>query len=277
MHKILVTTDFSSNSKAGLRFAIQLASQNKFELTFFHSCYSMKPTSWSDAKSNAFQKEEEIKLLKKLNQFVDAVYKSMNLRVKNMQCIISSSFYTDSNIREYAEQNKFSFICISTRGAGKIKKFLGTNTSNLINHSHVPVIAIPRTYHPSKIKSILYASDLVNLEKELRQVIEFAGPLKAKVEMLHFNTALEITPDSKSLETKLKKISKYDIKLHFEKLNPIETLISKLESTIKKTKPSMLIMFTQQNRSFFEKIFLSSESAEYSFKTKIPLLVFNKS
>ena len=30
MGKILVTTDFSANSKAGLRFAIQLASQYKF-------------------------------------------------------------------------------------------------------------------------------------------------------------------------------------------------------------------------------------------------------
>ena len=30
MEKILVTTDFSANSKAGLRFAIQLASQYKF-------------------------------------------------------------------------------------------------------------------------------------------------------------------------------------------------------------------------------------------------------
>ncbi|MDR6782771.1 nucleotide-binding universal stress UspA family protein [Pedobacter africanus] len=36
MKRILVTTDFSANSKAGLRFAIQLAAQNNYQLTFFH-------------------------------------------------------------------------------------------------------------------------------------------------------------------------------------------------------------------------------------------------
>ena len=37
MKKILVTTDFSDKSKAGLLFAIQLAKQNKYVLTFFHA------------------------------------------------------------------------------------------------------------------------------------------------------------------------------------------------------------------------------------------------
>ena len=77
MEKILVTTDFSTNSKAGMRFAIQLASQHKFELTFFHSCYVMKPTSWSDATFAAYEKKEADKIQKKLNQYVVSVYKSI--------------------------------------------------------------------------------------------------------------------------------------------------------------------------------------------------------
>jgi hypothetical protein len=39
----------------------------------------------------------------------------------------------------------------------------------------------------------------------------------------------------------------------------------------------MMIMFTQQNKSFFERLFLSSKSAEYTFKLNVPLLVYNKS
>ena len=66
MDKILVTTDFSSNSKAGLRFAIQLASQHKYELTFFHSYYIMKPTSWNDETSAAYEKSEAEKMLAQL-------------------------------------------------------------------------------------------------------------------------------------------------------------------------------------------------------------------
>lgn len=276
MEKILVTTDFSTNSKAGMRFAIQLATQHKFELTFFHSYYVMKPTSWNDATFVTYEKKEAGKIQKKLNQFVASVYKSIEIASKNIKCVVSSSVFTDSNISEYAFANKFSFICISTRGAGKLKKIFGTNTSSLINNSTVPVLAVPNNYRTGKIASILYASDLVNLESELKKVIAFAKPLKAKVELLHFNSPLDLISDSKIIETAVKKFSKHNVKLHLENVNPLNTLISNIESALQKSKPSMLIMFTRQNRSFFEKIFLSSNSSEYSFKAKVPLLVFNK-
>ena len=276
MNKILVTTDFSTNSKAGLRFAIQLASQHKYELTFFHSYYIMKPTSWKDAAFAANEEKEIIDIQKRLNQFVESVYKSVKVVSKNKICVIKSAVDTNSNIKEYADENKFNFICISTRGAGTLKKIFGTNTSNLINHSTVPVFAIPHNYRPSKITSILYSSDLVNLEGELKNVVAFAKPIKAKVELLHYTSPLENILDSKLIEIIVKKLSKYDIKLNIKNTDFAETMILNIETAIKKTKPSMMIMFKQQNRSFFDKIFLSSKSAEYSFNAKIPLLVFNK-
>ena len=276
MDKILVTTDFSSNSKAGLRFAIQLSSQHKYQLTFFHSYYIMKPTSWSDERSAAYEKLEAEKIKKKLNLFVESVYKNIRIVARNIKCVIKSSVFTDGNIREYAHENKFNFICISTRGAGTVQKIFGTNTSNLINHSTVPVIAIPHNYHPSKITSILFASDLINLEKELKKVVVFTKPLKAKVELLHFHYPAEITNNKKMMNEAVKKFSKHNIKLHLENINLAETLITNIEAAIKKSRPSMMIMFTEQNRSFFDKIFLSGNSAEYSFNAKVPMLVFNK-
>ncbi len=277
MDKILVTTDFSTNSKAGLRFAIQLASQHKYELTFFHSYYIMKPSTWNDETFEAYEKEEADKILKKLNQFVESVYKNQRVVARNIKCIIKRSVSTDSNIWEYARDNKYSFICISTRGAGTVQKILGTNTSNLINHSTVPVIAIPHNYRPRKISNILYASDLVNLEIELKNVVAFAKPIKAKVELLHYTSPLVTIPDSKLIEIIVKKLSKYDIKLNIKNTDFAETMIFNIETAIKKTKPSMMIMFTEQNRSLFQRIFVSSKSAEYSFNAKVPLLVFNKS
>jgi nucleotide-binding universal stress UspA family protein len=276
MDKILVTTDFSSNSKAGLRFAIQLASQHKFELTFFHSYYITNLTSRSDVAFADYERKEADKIQKKLNQFVASVYRDMNVVSENKKCVIKSSVLADSNIREYAQENEFSFICISTRGSGKLKKIFGTNTSNLITHSTVPVIGVPHNYRKSEIKNVIYASDLVNLENELEKVIDFTKPLKAEVEILHFNYPTEITSDKNTIDELVKKNSKHNIKLHIENINLAESLISNLEAVIKRSKPSMLIMFTQQNRSFFNKIFFSSNSANYSFKAKVPLLVFNK-
>ncbi|MES2766912.1 MAG: universal stress protein [Bacteroidota bacterium] len=277
MKKILVTTDFSAKSKAGLYFAIQLASQHDFDLTFFYSHFAMTPTSWGIEQAESFKKAEAQKHQTKLELFVEKIYKDMNIEPVQKKCVITSSVFPDSNIREYAAENNFDFICISTRGAGNLERILGTNTANLINQSEVPVIAVPYRYKRTKIESILYASDLANFEKELQKVTAFAKPLQAAVELLHFTSPLETAVHPDVLEATKKKLAEYNITTNFKTTDFAQTLVANIEAAIRKTKPSMMIMFTEQNRTLFQKIFLSSKSAEYSFNPKVPLLVFNKS
>jgi nucleotide-binding universal stress UspA family protein len=277
MKKILVTTDFSDNSKAGLHFAIQLASQNNYELTFFHTYHTLIPTAWDVVRIEGYEKEQADGIDKKLKLFIENIYKELNIVDANYKCIVISSVFIDTTIREYAEENSFSFICISTRGAGNLKRLLGTNTSNLINKSAVPVIAVPHHYKVETIAQILYISDLLHYEKEMNKVIAFAEPLKATIELLHLTDVLEKTTDLAIIENAIKKIDYYNIAFKLTPRNPDNSLVSDIEVAVKTMKPSIMIIFTEQNRSWFEKIFLSSKSAEYSFEAKVPLLVFNKS
>ena len=277
MKKILVTTDFSDKSKAGLLFAIQLAAQNKYDLTFFHVYHILTPTAWNFVQIEKYEKEQVEIIQDKLNVFVEEIYRSLLLSKSNKKCVIKSAVFPQSVIMEYAAENKFDFICISTRGAGKLERFLGTNTANLINHSDVPVIAVPYNYKKSKITSILYASDLTNFEKEIKSVVAFAKPLKSTIELLHFTSPLETIIDPKVIEIAVKKLSKFEVKLNIKNTDFVKSMVANIETAIKKTKPSIVIMFTEQNRSLFQKIFLSSKSAEYSFNAKVLLLVFNKS
>lgn len=277
MQKILVTTDLSNKSKAGLQFAIQLASQTKIELTFFHVFHVLAPTSWAFNKIEEYEKVEAKLILEKFEKFVDKIYKGMNLPKINMKCVIKSSVSPQSCIMDYAAENKFNFICISTRGAGRFNRLFGTNTSNLITKSVVPIIAIPFNYKSNKITSILYASDLVNLEKEIKIVTAFAKPLKSSIELLHLTSAIETIIDSKIMQIAINKIAKHHIKLNIKNIDLVEPMVNNIETAIKKIKPSMMIMFTEPNRGLFEKIFLPSKTVQYSFNTKVPLLVFKKS
>jgi len=276
MKKILVTTDLSAGSKAGLRFAIQLASQSKFALTFFHSYNIMLPTAWTTAKIKDYERSESAKIQQKLDRFVEKIYQELGIKAQHNQCVIKSSVFAQSNIMEYAAEHHFDFICISTRGAGKLQRLLGTNTANLINNSDVPVIAVPYKYKSKIISNILYASDLANVERELEIVAEFAKPVKAEVQLLHFTTFLETRIDPKMMEQVTKKSGQLHIKLDIKFFEPAESLVSQIETAIARTKPSMLIMFIEHHRNLFEKIFVSSKSAEYSYHPTVPLLVFNK-
>jgi nucleotide-binding universal stress UspA family protein len=276
MKKILVTTDLSAGSKAGLRFAIQLVSQSKFALTFFHSYNFMSPTSRTATKTKSYEKSAVVKLQQKLDHFVEKVYQELGILPEHHNCVIKSSVFAQSNILDYATEYHFDFICMSTRGAGRLQRLLGTNTANLINNSEIPVIAVPYTYKSKKITSILYASDLENLDKELEIVATFAAPIHAEVKLLHFSSFLETDIDNTNIKQAMSKSDQLQIKLDIKIFEPAESLVSHIEAAISRTKPSMLVLFTEHHRSLFEKLFLSSKSAEYAYNPAVPLLVFNK-
>lgn len=276
MKKVLVTTDLSKNAKAGLRFAIQLATQSPVALTIFYSYHLMKPTSWSDTAFAVYRKSEAAKNQKKLDQYVNSIYKNKGLVPKNIKCVVKEAIMADSAIREYALNNNFDYICISKRGAGYLNKILGTTTSSLINFSTVPVVVVPHNYRTRSIKNLLYFSDLDNLDKELEKVVAFAHPLGAKVKLLHFNFSSKISYKKSTMEETVNKYPKSSIDLRYIDCDITDSLVSKFNEFAVLLKPAMLIMFTKQNRSFIEKIFYGSKSESYSFSAKIPLLVFNK-
>jgi len=236
----------------------------------------MKPTLWSDAAFASYQKSEAAKNLKKLQQYVNSIYKSKEKVPENIKYVVKEAILADSAIREYALKNHFDCICISTRGAGYIKKILGTTTSSLINFSTVPVIAVPHNYRTKDIKNLLYFTDLADIDKELKKVTAFAQPLGAKVTLLHFNYPSEISDKKSAMEETFKKYPKSRIDLRLIDCNSTDRLMSKINEYAALLKPSMLVMFTKQNRRFTEKIFYGSHAESYSFSAKIPLLVFNK-
>ena len=276
MKKILVTTDFSANSKAGIRFAIQMASQQLCELTFLHVYYQTKPYPKADKIILSHEKHESKKIESKLDKFVSAVYKGMGLVPSNLKLVISYSFLVDAKIMSFAAEQSFDFICISRNGESKLKNFFGTNTSNLILHSEIPVIAVPDQYKPASIKSVLYATDLSDLEKEISVVLEFANLLGAEIELIHLNYPSDIIYNVNLIEHVLHKFPNSTIKYNIETIDLLHNLVVNLHSMIKKYKPSLLIMFTDQNQGFLQKLFLSSSTASYSLNASVPLVVYPK-
>lgn len=277
MKKILVPTDFSANSKSGVRFAIHWATRQKLELVFIHVLYILRPTQWSDSYFEKYAEQEEKICQAKFEKFIAGIYRNMNVKPGMHSFVIIRGISADITILDYCRKNKdIDYICISTRGAGKFNKIFGTNTGNLITKSKVPVLAVPKTYKVADTKNVLYATDFRNYPEELKKVVDFALPHKATIEVLHFTWPDEITFDEKTIEAAFKKQYKYVLNVHFEKNDAVHSLIQNLQNQIRIRKPSVVIMFTNQQRTFFQKLFLSSKAEDLSFKLRVPLLVFSK-
>jgi nucleotide-binding universal stress UspA family protein len=276
MKKILVTTDFSSNSKAGIRFAIQLASQAPCELIFYNVRASSAVDAWTQLDYNNTKNSENVLLKDKLNKFIVNIYKQAGKHPNKIDCVIENKPYIDSSIIAYAQKCSADYICMSTRGGGLVNKFMGTNASSLITTSPVPLIVVPHSYRIKPLKSILYASDMEKIGTELKFVEKFASAFNADIAVYHYDYLVE----DNEVKSKFKKIAdKYSsdrITFHFKKLYVELTLLSQLQKDIQKSKPSIITMFTKQDRNWFERLFLSSKTAELGFDTKTPMLVFRK-
>jgi nucleotide-binding universal stress UspA family protein len=278
VRKILVPTDFSEHSKAGLRFALQWLSIEEIELVFIHVLHISRPPEWTDAYYLEYSENKKKNDQERLEQFVAGVFGTMNKKLERYSCVVIEGFSADIAILGYCRRRRdIDFICIATRGAGWTKRWLGTNTGNLITKSKVPVIAVPAAYRVKPFERLIYAADFHHYKKELETVIDFARPLKIPVEVIHFSWPDEARLDKEVIESGVQQEFRYPVQLHIEQNDAVHSLVQNLQKQIDILKPSMAIMFTNQDRSLFEKIFLSSKAEQLSFDLKIPLLVFNKS
>lgn len=275
MLKILVPTDFSANSRAGMRFAIQWSMQQKIELIFFHVFRVIALPVGKDYRK--YIETEEADAVNKMQHFVSALYKSMHHKPGKYSCVVKQGISPDLVIMEYCREHAdIDYICIATRGAGKLNKLFGTNTGNLITKSKVPVIAVPKSYRKKSVKHILYAADFQDYSRELKRVEDFARPLKANIEVLHLTWPYEVMPDRKILEKPVGKKFPYGEDVKIRRTGFARSFFKDLQNMIYKSKPSLIIMFTDQDRNLIEKILFPSMAEQLSFTTKIPLLAFRK-
>ena len=276
MKKILVTTDFSVASKAGMRFAIQLASQMEVELVFFNCFHALIPsTIHRDHIKNSLQEQRNTHV-KKLEHFVSRLYQTLKVKAGAHRCVVVEHLNPEQAILEYANVHGCDFICMSTRGAGSILKIIGTHTGNVLHKSSIPVLVIPRSYRVRPIQKLLYSSDLENFDKEMPAVSTFAEALQVKVDLAHFYFPGQITLNKENLEQmwRLKfptldqvYLEPYDLKKGFP---------AQLDQLIQKTKPSLVVFFSHTKRTWFDKLFGLSISESMSFVTKAPMLVYRK-
>jgi hypothetical protein len=79
------------------------------------------------------------------------------------------------------------------------------------------------------------------------------------------------------MKAQLAGVSYRNIEVEIEESRAGQSLPANLQKQIDRLKPSLIVMFTDQNRSFFQKIASPSNAEKVSFATRIPLLSFHKS
>jgi nucleotide-binding universal stress UspA family protein len=277
MIRILVPVDLGRDSRAGIRFAIQWSKQQEVKLLFVHVLYTARLTRWSDAQYKTFATSLKEDRSRQLTELVAEVSSSMGVRNRDHEYHIIDGISPEPTLLDYCRQHKdIDYICMGTHGAGGMEKLLGTHAGNMLTNSSIPVMVVPKRYRATPITRILYASDLFDHEAELKKVTALAKDLNAGLHILHLVGPDELEPNKKIFEKVLKQEFSYPLQLDLPIMDETRSTVANLQQQIREIKPSLVVLFTHQDRTLFQKIFFPSKAESLAFRTEVPLLVIKK-
>ena len=271
MKTLLVPTDFSTNANNALKYAADFAKAINNKILLLHALtplvgkHNMIPGIV--AEDLAFEKKKSVTQLEKIRS------KYVKARISGL---IEVGEPVDEIIKA-AQKNRSQLIIMGTHGAKGLKRFLfGSNTSDVISKSSIPVLAIPQRYRFKKINTIVYASDLSNTMNELKHIIPIAKQLGATIEVLNLKYINGESDDKKlQIEKKIKALTYKKIKLVEQKGTLEQTMIEQIKNYLTKRKPQILVMFPEE-KAWFDSIFISSKTEELATQLKLPLLSIRK-
>ena len=271
MKTILVPTDFSSNAKNALKFANSLAQSLKAKIVL---CNVYTPTV---GKFNMISGiiAEEISMAKLGTQKKLDKLKVECTSVNCLPVVVVGD--TVDSIIDTAKEKKTNFIVMGTHGASGLKKVLfGSNASNVISKSEIPVLAIPQRYKYKKIEKIIYASDLNNIAAELKILQPFAKALNATIEVLYLDYGWDKGfSKSPPFEEAMKKNRYKNVTFVIKKVSLEKVMVAHLKAYTNKKANAVLVMFTQ-DKAWFDKFLLGSKTEDLASSLKMPLLAVKK-
>lgn len=186
--------DFSDASIKALEFAAMLARGYAAELHLVHvyerPYYSVAAPSGSGALTYSIDNERDAEMRTTVSQEFARV--ATEERMKDL--VFHKRMLADLPAWKFYEQldsAQLDLIVMGTRGATGLLHggLVGTNTERVIRKAPVPVVSVPKDYHPREIKKILFATDFSDdLSEAFGEVAAFADKFGAEIIVGFINT-----------------------------------------------------------------------------------------
>jgi nucleotide-binding universal stress UspA family protein len=271
MLNLLVPTDFSDLSKVAIRYALSMARKMNGKVTLLHvadigqHAASMRLRLHSLIDELIRIAEEDFaQLLSEMEKY--------NKTGKPLKYKIEQGTSFSDTVSDFAKRHRCNLIVMGTQGASGLEKVvMGSNTASMLEASNVPVLAVPAEATFKSLKSVVYATDGLSTQKELKQVLGVVGSEQPVLHIIH------VTADRDTAAEMEAKIDKVVVKSGYKNVL-VRILINNdpvpaIHDYVTNIKVDMLAMFPH-HYGFFEKIFKRSVTKELTYQNDVPLLAF---
>ena len=271
--KILLLSDFSALSMVALKYAARISHTIEVEYLILNVVRldgipktNMRLRAIEKSMFDAVEQEGEL-LVAELEKQSKAG-SSISFKA------IRSHTVADA-VKRFVTKNPFDLVIMGTQGASSLKKLrLGGTAVSVIEICPAPVMAIPKWASFKNFGTVVYASDLKNVKKELDTIIPFARIFDSTVHMVHVVESM-----NKQVEAKKNEIQKTIQQCGYPKIDFTvlldDDIPEAIDGFIKSTKADLLTTFTHE-LTIYEKLFGLSVTRTLAYQGNIPLVAFKR-
>ncbi len=266
MNKLLVTTDFSENSRAAVKLAARIALQQKATLGLLHVYDLVSPTGLYDSTATLVSAQKRQKILQEL-QLVEAELGELPVTEPLLATgnVLSSILHSAGS---------YDLVVMGAQGeAGVDRLLLGSTVKGFIREAEGPLLVVPSDFPPMHpIKKIVLALDDGSALSGgiLKSVVDITRAFDAEVLVYHLDEGASDQGLQLDLEIFLERVP---YSLHFD-LGEGD-LLDSIHAFLEEEQGDMLCM-VHRRRSFWGNLFQGSSAIRELQRLKQPFLVLQE-
>lgn len=273
MVNILVPTDFSPLSKVAIQYATKVSNKINGNITLLHVITNVFEPLHSDLQERIKAVERDLVIAAEADfKPILKEAEKLNSTATPVVAKIQKGKSFDDSVKAFIKKNRSGLIVMGTRGASGLAKYvLGSNTVSILDVSPIPVLAVPEKAEFKTFKNVVYASDLKNLESELKVLCGYLKMFDSTLHVLHVaSKGSDVEKLQSSIKAILKKVDYRKSTVTIQINSKVDTAI---DSFVQQIKADLVTMFTHE-KSAYDKLFNRSITKKMAFQSKIPLLAF---
>lgn len=276
---ILLPTDFSTNARNAIDYAISLFEKQECKFLILHA-FEAGASSLSNARGRA--KNTRLYRAIKEGSERDLKYLVDDLKSKNQNPLHEFEGFSISDTLLNALGKTIidfdvSYVFMGTKGSSAIKEvFMGSNTVSVLkNIDFCRLVAVPGNYSFSVPKQIAFATNFEHVysKVELVPLIEMARLWDSEIVVVHIDTGKELTPE----QTKCKNLLSerlHGVSHSYMEVPEESTISGAIRSYAQENEEVGMIAMVNYWHSFFEKLTKENVINRVAFHTEVPFLIF---
>lgn len=279
MRKILFPTDFSDAANNAFLYALRLCKEMDAEIyvmnTYMQPVLSSTHAGQPEMIPEVYQNYE-------MNRFESFKKYSTQLRAiaaeQGMADVPLTFLFEEGTVVGNADmiikKEGIHLVVMGTnRADGIIDKLFGSNTIGVIRGVKIPVLSVPKEATYQGIKEIVFTTLFRQKdEKALQEILDLASKFNVKVRCVNVNK--DNDTDVIGVANRWRKIfHEYDIEFIF--LDMDESIENTLNKYLVANNIDLLCL-VKRNRSFLQKLFVSSISNKLTIHTNTATLILHE-